>query len=89
MKKWSPRTRSGRPEARPRVEIEIDEVFEAKSVGGGAIVASSRKSEVFASRFSIIASMTRSTLAASAIVPGLRFALKPAASCAEHRPVAA
>ena len=50
LKKWSPRKRSGRPEARPRVEIEIDEVFEAKIVGGGAIVASSWKSEDFGSR---------------------------------------
>src|SRR5215211_7087564 len=40
LKKWSPRNRSGLPEVRPRVEIEIDDVFEAKIVAGAEIVAS-------------------------------------------------
>ena len=89
LKKWSPRKRSGLPEARPSVEIEIDEVFEAKIDDGGEIVANSWNSADFGSGFSTIASMTRSAFAASAIVPGLRLARKLAMSSGERRPVSA
>jgi hypothetical protein len=69
LKKWSPRKRSGLREARPNVEIEIEDVFEATIADGGTIFASCSNSETFASGFSTIASMTRSAVFASAILP--------------------
>src|SRR3954451_14154958 len=41
LKKWSPMKRSGLPDAPPRAEIEIDDVFEAKIDRGGEIAANS------------------------------------------------
>src|SRR5215213_3118808 len=55
LKKWSPSMRSGLPEARPSVEIEIDDVLEAIIDRGGEIVANSSNSADFGPIFSIIA----------------------------------
>ena len=60
--KCIPMTRSAREVFAPILVIEIDEVFEAKIVSGGQTLSSFCSSAIFASSFSITASITKPTL---------------------------
>src|SRR5271170_5680133 len=63
--KCIPITRSARFVRAPILVIEIDEVFEARIVSGGQTWSSFCSSAIFASSFSITASITNGTLARS------------------------
>src|ERR1700722_3370569 len=60
--KCIPMTRSAREVLAPILVMEIDDVFEAKIVSGGQNLSSFCSSAIFASSFSITASITKPTL---------------------------
>ncbi len=68
LKKWMPRTRSGREVACAKRMIGIDEVFDAK-IASSSVTTSSRRAKIdfLISSFSLAASMTSCRSASSAM----------------------
>ena len=66
LKKCSPTNLVGRLVAAASLVMEMEEVFEAKSVSGGQCGSSTLKTSALTSNFSVTASMMKSAMAKSA-----------------------